>query len=154
MRNVSILVLGGYGNFGKRICETLAKQSGICLIIAGRNLEKAKQLCEIFRTNNASAELKAIAIDILSEDFPQQLQTLKPFLVIHTSGPFQGQDYRVPLACINAGSHYIDLADDRRFVCDISKLNEQAKAKNLLVVSGASSVPGLSSIVIDGGFIY
>ncbi len=149
MHNLSILVLGGYGNFGKRICETLAKQSGICLIIAGRNLEKAKQLCEILRINNESAELEAIAIDIFSESFPQQLQTLKPFLVIHTSGPFQGQDYRVPLACINAGSHYIDLADDRRFVCDIYKLNEQAKAKNLLVVSGASSVPGLSSTVID-----
>jgi hypothetical protein len=41
------------------------------------------------------------------------------------------------------------LADDRRFVCDIAKLNEQAKAKNILVVSGASSVPGLSSVVID-----
>lgn len=145
----SILVLGGYGNFGKRISETLSKQSNIRLLIAGRSLERANKLCEKLRAENSDAELKPVALDIFSEDFPQQLKSLNPFLVIHTSGPFQGQDYRVPQACIDAGSHYIDLADDRRFVCDIAKLNEQAKTKNLLIVSGASSVPGLSSTVID-----
>lgn len=145
----SILILGGYGNFGKRISESLAKQSNICFIIAGRSIEKANQLCDKLRSENCAAELKPIVLDIFSEDFPQQLKSLSPFLVIHTSGPFQGQDYRVPQACIDAGAHYIDLADDRRFVCDIAKLDEQAKAKNLFIVSGASSVPGLSSTVID-----
>lgn len=145
----SILILGGYGNFGKRISESLAKQSDVCILIAGRSFDKAQQLCEKLRAEKYSAELKPIALDIFSEDFPQQLKILNPFLVIHTSGPFQGQDYRVPQACIDAGAHYIDLADDRRFVCDIAQLDEQAKAKNILVVSGASSVPGLSSTVID-----
>lgn len=145
----SILILGGYGNFGKRISESLAKLAGSSLLIAGRSFEKANQLCEKLRAENCRAELKPVALDIFSEDFPQQLIVLNPFLVIHTSGPFQRQDYRVPQVCIAAGAHYIDLADDRRFVCDIAKLNEQAKAKNLLVVSGASSVPGLSSVVID-----
>lgn len=147
--NKYVLILGGYGNFGKRISESLAKQTNICLLIAGRSFEKANQLCDKLRAENCGAKLKPVALDIFSEDFPQQLKTLNPFLVIHTSGPFQGQDYRVPQACIDAGAHYIDLADDRRFVCDIAKLDEQAKAKNLFVVSGASSVPGLSSTVID-----
>lgn len=145
----TILILGGYGNFGKRISESLAKQSNICLLIAGRNLGKAEQLCKKLASENTAAELKPVALDIFNEDFSRQLKALSPFLVIHTSGPFQGQDYRVPQACIDAGAHYIDLADDRRFVCDIIKLDEQAKAKDILVVSGASSVPGLSSTVID-----
>jgi saccharopine dehydrogenase-like NADP-dependent oxidoreductase len=145
----AIIVLGGYGNFGKRISESLAQQSGICLIIAGRNLEKAERLCQKLKSENAVADLKPVSLDIFSENFSQELQALCPFLVIHTSGPFQGQDYRVPQACIDAGAHYIDLADDRRFVCDIETLDAQAKAKNLLIVSGASSVPGLSSTVID-----
>jgi len=149
MENKKILVLGGYGNFGKRICESLAKQAGICLLIAGRNLEKAEQLCQKLREGKSIAELKPLALDIFGHDFPQQLKILSPFLVIHTSGPFQGQNYRVPQACIDASSHYIDLADDRRFVCDISSLDSQAKAKKLLIVSGVSSVPGLSSTVID-----
>ena len=145
----TILILGGYGNFGKRITESLAKQSNICLLVAGRSIEKANQLCEKLRAENCLAELKPVALNIFSESFSQELKSLHPFLVIHTSGPFQGQDYRVPRACIDADAHYIDLADDRRFVCDISTLDAQAKAKNLVVVSGASSVPGLSSTVID-----
>lgn len=147
--NKSILVLGGYGNFGKRICEALAARSDIQLIIAGRDKEKAEALCTKLKTHGAKATLAAATLDIFSNDFPQQLRQLNPFLIIHTSGPFQGQDYRVPQACIDAGAHYIDLADDRRFVCNISDLNSQARANNLLVVSGASSVPGLSSVVID-----
>ena len=145
----SILVLGGYGNFGKRISESLAKHGNIHLLVVGRNFKKANQLCEKLCTENKRANIKPVALDIFSDDFSQKLKTINPFLVIHTGGPFQGQDYRVPQACIDAGSHYIDLADDRRFVCDISVLHEQAKAKNLLVISGASSVPGLSSTVVD-----
>ena len=99
----NILILGGYGNFGKRISETLAKHANISLLVAGRNLEKANQLCEKLRAESCQAELKPIALDIFSNDFPQQLKNLHPFLVIHTSGPFQGQDYRVPQACIDAG---------------------------------------------------
>ena len=41
------------------------------------------------------------------------------------------------------------MADGRDFVCGIETIDKLAKKKNLLVVSGASSVPGLSSTVID-----
>lgn len=144
----NIVVLGGYGNFGKRIVENLSEVEGINILIAGRNLSKASALAESLKSS-ASASLAPLVIDIFADDFAQQLATISPFLVIHTSGPFQGQDYRVPKACIACGAHYIDLADDRRFVCDISELDKQAKEKGVLIVSGASSVPGLSSAVVD-----
>jgi hypothetical protein len=70
-------------------------------------------------------------------------------VVIHTAGPYQGQDYRVAKACIEAGSHYIDLADGREFVSGFASLNDDAKRNNLLLVSGASTLPGVSSVVID-----
>ena len=143
-----VVVLGGYGNFGKRIVENLAGIEGINILIAGRNLSKSSALVESLK-DSASASLNPLVIDIFADDFKEQLATLSPFLVIHTSGPFQGQDYRVPKACIECGAHYIDLADDRRFVCDIAELDSQAKEKGVLIVSGASSVPGLSSAVVD-----
>lgn len=143
-----ILLLGGYGNFGKRICESIAQIPGVCLLISGRNFGKAEALCRTLRASG-TLDIQPVVLDIFDSHFPEKLKAIQPFLVIHTSGPFQGQDYRVPIACINADAHYIDLADDRRFVCDISTLDEQAKSRHLLVVSGASSVPGLSSTVID-----
>ncbi|TLU65694.1 saccharopine dehydrogenase [Thalassotalea litorea] len=146
MKNV--VILGGYGNFGKRICEALIDLDAVTIHIAGRNIEKAEALKNQLQAQ-ANAIIKTTQLDINHAQFAERLTALSPYLVIHTGGPFQGQDYRVPKACIEASAHYIDLADDRRFVCDIKTLNTQARDKDVLLVSGASSVPGLSSAVID-----
>jgi hypothetical protein len=69
--------------------------------------------------------------------------------VVNASGPFQGQDYRVAEACVQAGCHYIDLADGREFVTGIDVLNARAIHAGVLVTSGASSVPALSSAAAD-----
>ena len=144
----NVVILGGYGNFGKRIVENLASIEGINLLIAGRNLSKSSALVKSLK-QVALSSLSPLVIDILADDFNEQLSSQSPYLVIHTGGPFQGQDYRVPKACIECGAHYIDLADDRRFVCDIVQLDKQAKERGVLLVSGASSVPGLSCAVVD-----
>jgi saccharopine dehydrogenase-like NADP-dependent oxidoreductase len=144
-----VLVLGGYGNFGKLICDFLKQRPDIELIIAGRNRKKADRHCELLKTGSAKCQVSSLALDVHSSYFPHNLKAIHPHIVIHTSGPFQGQDYHVPTACIAAGSHYIDLADDRRFVCDFHTLNDQAIQHHVIAISGASSVPGLSSVVID-----
>ncbi|ACV25950.1 saccharopine dehydrogenase family protein [Kangiella koreensis] len=144
----TIVVLGGYGNFGKRIVEELTQLTDAVIYVAGRDAQKANHLINKL-SSQSKAELLPLPIDITANNFQAQLQALNPFLVIHTSGPFQGQDYHVPEVCIDIGAHYIDLADDRRFVCDIKQLDTKANKKHVLVVSGASSVPGLSSVILD-----
>ncbi len=146
MKNV--IVLGGYGNFGKRIVENLAKIEDIVIFVTGRNQQKASSFVSQL-SSSAKALLKPLVLDISAASFKKQLQSIAPDVVIHTSGPFQGQNYNVPQMCAQIGAHYIDLADDRRFVCDINQLNSLAIKNNVLLVSGASSVPGLSSAVID-----
>lgn len=136
-----VLIIGGYGNFGSYIAKTLAQEANIQLIIAGRSLEKAKQFAEALNA-------ESIALDI-HDGFEEVLATIKPDIVIHTSGPFQAQGYEVAQACIAIGAHYIDLADGRAFVEGISTLDEVAKEKGVLVVSGASSVPCLTSALVD-----
>jgi hypothetical protein len=70
-------------------------------------------------------------------------------VIYNASGPFQVQDYALARAAIEIGAHYVDLADARAFVAGIGTLDAQAHAANVLVASGASSVPALSSAVID-----
>jgi len=43
----TILVLRGYGFFGQRICEVLAKEMGVYLLVAGRNGNKAQELARL-----------------------------------------------------------------------------------------------------------
>ncbi|MDN4501253.1 saccharopine dehydrogenase NADP-binding domain-containing protein [Alteromonadaceae bacterium BrNp21-10] len=136
-----VLIIGGYGNFGSFISRSLAKQANINLVIAGRSLNKAQSLAE-----EISAE--AVVMDI-HDNLESRLQEIKPDIVIHTSGPFQSQGYDVAEACIQCGADYIDLADGREFVSGIDSLDQEAKQAGVLVVSGASSVPCLTSALIE-----
>jgi hypothetical protein len=85
----------------------------------------------------------------MNTDLAAALVATRPDLVIHTSGPYQGQSYHVAEACIEYGCHYVDLADARDFVCNFSALHERARAKDLLLVSGASSLPALTGAIAD-----
>ena len=124
------IVIGASGNFGARIARALQGDKDIELIRAGR-----------------SAEAR---IDIHSTSLERDLAALRPGLVIHCAGPFQGQDYRVAQAALAAGAHYLDLADGREFVAKFSEHNDgQAKAAGRLALSGASTLPALSTAVID-----
>lgn len=137
-----ILILGGYGNFGKRIAERLTYH-GLPVIIAGRNLEKAQAFARTLPAGLA----RPVALDA-QKDLKPALATLKPKVVINTCGPFQNADYHVAQSCIEASIHYVDLADGRRFVTEITGLDDKAKANDTLIISGASTVPGLSSAVL------
>ncbi len=148
--NEKILVLGGTGHFGARISRRLANISGCELIVTSRDLFRAEVLVDELSEEHPDAFISAAALDQESSDFEAELREISPFAVVHTAGPYQGQDYRVAHACMEAGSHYIDLADGRRFVAEFGALHDQAVAADVLLVSGASTLPGLSSAVISG----
>jgi saccharopine dehydrogenase-like NADP-dependent oxidoreductase len=136
-----VLVIGGYGNFGTFIARRLSREPDIAVIVAGRSAQKAKALADILKSEWSVIDVPK-TIDAV-------LTSTKPDIVIHTSGPYQGQDYGVAQACIRHRAHYIDLADGRAFVSEIGHLDEAAKAAGVLAVSGASSVPALTSAIID-----
>ncbi len=56
--------------------------------------------------------------------------------------------HRLAQAALAAPCHYIDLADARDFVAGFPSLDGAARAADVLAVTGASSVPGLSSAVV------
>ncbi len=148
-----IVVLGGYGNFGKKIASQLIDLP-IDIVIAGRNSEKAKAMVtQLALVEGQQAMLTAKQLDVTDKDFKQQLKSLRPFLTIHTSGPYQQlsqqQTEWVANACIDIGSHYIDLADNGTFIQRLTKLNAKAIESDCVVISGASTVPAISSVVVD-----
>jgi saccharopine dehydrogenase-like NADP-dependent oxidoreductase len=141
----TVLVIGGYGFFGTRIATQLCRNPRVRVLIGGRDALRAGQLA---RALNLSPE-GAVRIDAAACDFAEQLTGLGVRTVVHTAGPFQGQDYAVAEAAVHAGCNYIDLGDGRSFVSGISVLDAVAKARDVSVVSGASSIPALSSAVVD-----
>lgn len=139
-----VAILGGYGNFGSYIARALAPDPAMELVICGRSATKAKAFAS--RLATANPVLGAV-VDIDSPG--TALAALAPDLVIHTVGPFQGQDYRVARAAIACGAHYCDLADARGFVTGIGMLDCESRAAGVCVIAGASSVPCLTAAYLD-----
>lgn len=142
-----ILILGANGNFGRRIATALAK-AAFPIIIAGRNQEKIQELKSTIAADFPSASIETAVFDAHKE-LPQYLERLSPAVLINTCGPFQLSDYGIAQTCIDHNSHYIDLSDAREFVTEIHSLDQKARDAGVLIVSGASSVPGLSSAVLE-----
>lgn len=141
----TILVLGGYGFFGARISKALSKDAHIRLLVGGRDGARAQALVDSLGLDPGHG----VAMDANDPHLGDRLRQLGVNTVIHTAGPFQGQDYAVARAAISAGANYLDLADGRDFVVGISELDAPARERGVLVTSGASSLPALSSAVVD-----
>ena len=142
-----VLVLGGYGTFGARAAERLAREEGIELVIAGRSLAAAEAYAAAL-AKTSRAKITATQLDAATLT-ARELAALRPNVLINASGPYQTQGYGAARACIAAGVHYIDLADARAFVAGISALDQEARQAGVLVVGGASTVPALSAAVTD-----
>lgn len=132
-----IMVIGGTGGFGSTICRLL-HDDGHDVIAAGRDCARGKA----FAIANPGIgftmlDRNDVTVDSLS-DYD---------VVVDAAGPFRGQDRRLARAAIAAGCHHIDISDDRDFTRDVCKLDRRALEAGVSCVSGASSVPGLSSAV-------
>ncbi len=141
-----IVVLGGYGVFGRRICQRLIRFPEIEIIIAGRSLEKA----DAFSQTLVNAQCRISVLEMNIHDVQESvLKKLDVFTLINACGPYHEQDYRLAEICIELGIHYIDLSDNRGYVTGITRLQDRAVKAGVTVVSGASTVPALSFSIVD-----
>lgn len=143
---LTVLIIGGYGTFGGRLCDLLADEPRLTLIVAGRSLARATAFC----ARPSQAELVPAAID-RNAGLADAVAAHDPDIVVDASGPFQayGRDaYAVVDAALAAGADYLDLSDGVAFVAGIAALDARAGGLGRFVLSGASSFPVLTAAVV------
>lgn len=144
---MKIIVLGGYGIFGGRLCQLLASDTRLAIFVAGRSFKSAAEFC---RPLPAGANCQPLLFD-RDKDIDLQIRQIQPDLIIDASGPFQNygaNPYRLVEACLANNVHYMDFADGSDFVKGISQFDAQAKERNLFILSGVSSFPVLTAAVV------
>ncbi|AHG41032.1 saccharopine dehydrogenase [Pseudomonas syringae CC1557] len=146
--SLRVMVVGGYGNFGTIVCRHLINMPNVVLVIAGRNPERLADSVSTLQ-GQSGAVCESWCVDAMGVEFGSALRGRDIQWVIHTGGPFQGQSYAVAKACIKVGVNYCDLADCRAFVNGIDILDAAARQAGVTLLSGCSSVPTLSSAIID-----
>lgn len=144
-----ILVLGGTGHFGARISRRLADDSRIELLVSSRSMSRAQELVADIAASGSTSQIFATELDQDTASLSKRLRELAPDIVIHTAGPYQGQQYTVARACIAERCHYIDLADGREFAAGIDSLDAAARSAGVALISGASTLPAVPAAVID-----
>ncbi|MEP3276338.1 MAG: DUF4166 domain-containing protein [Stappiaceae bacterium] len=143
-----VLLIGGTGQFGRRLAHHLATNPQISLTIAGRNQHKIDALVAQLNSKTSAADIDGLVLDH-HKDLDGTLATLAPWLVVDTSGPFQNADYYVAKASLEAGAHIIDIADARSYLMGYTDaLDALACEKGLCALAGASSTPALSAAVV------
>ncbi len=146
--NRRVLLIGGTGVFGERLARHLCPLGGIDLIVTSRNELKATQLAARLMQAHPYASVSAAQLDH-RHNLATRLETLKPFIVIDCSGPFQNSGYAVAETVLQAGVHFIDLADARDYLKGYpGALDETARRHGSVGLAGASSTPALSAAAV------
>lgn len=146
-----ILVIGGTGVFGQRLCRHLATQvTGIKLIITSRNKKKAQLQAERFQKLALDDNIViGHSLNTQSDSLSALLSDVAPAIVVDCSGPFQLANYSTARIAIEAGAYYLDLADARDYLSEFKEqLNTRAGNTQTLAVAGCSSTPTLSMCVV------
>lgn len=132
-----VIVFGGYGVFGGHVARALAAW-GVPLTIAGRDGARATAFAHAL-----GGDCRALAADIT------RAETCRAALTGHTvavscAGPFNALGTTLLEACLDAGCHYADIADDRSYAARVRSFGERFRARGLAAIYGCSSLPGIS----------
>ena len=140
----SIWVYGATGRGGRAIAQRLTADGGVDLVLIGRDETRLNELARTLP--GPSRTLVASGVSELVELIVER----KPGVVVNTVGPFGDTTLAVAGACLRAGSHYLDLANELDPVRALLELDGPARTEGVTLVTGAGfGVLATESLVIE-----
>jgi saccharopine dehydrogenase-like NADP-dependent oxidoreductase len=128
-----IVIFGGYGVFGSLVARELA---GLPLRIAGRDGVRAARFAESLGGEGMAADVSDPA------SCARALEGAR--VAVSCAGPFGELRPALPEACLAAGVHYVDIADDRGWFARLRGMGERFRSRGLTAACGCSTLPGIS----------
>jgi len=132
-----VIVFGGYGTFGSQVARALSGW-GVPLTIAGRHMRRATTFAQML-----GGDCRVCVADVSSQE-SCRAAVEGHHVAVNCAGPFQQLDKTLLEACLQAGCHYTDIADDRRYTALVRSFHERFAERGLAAVYGCSSLPGIS----------
>lgn len=131
------MVFGGYGTFGAQVCRELARM-GVEVTVAGRDGRRAEAFARSLGPAHHGVEADAA-------DEASCRRTLEgQSVAVCCAGPFSTLGEALIEACLRAGCHYADIAEDRAYAGCVRRAGERFRKRGLRAVYGCSSLPGIS----------
>jgi saccharopine dehydrogenase-like NADP-dependent oxidoreductase len=134
-----ILVVGGYGNVGKIISTTLAKDNLVQVVAAGRDMHKAERLSQ-----ETNGKVTPFVFDLFDPevDFEMVLDGVSQVVMC-----LDQPNVRFVEACFQRGIDYIDITANTAFFLLVEAMNTLAKENGSCAVLSVGLAPGLTNIL-------
>lgn len=143
---MKVVVLGGYGHYGRYIAGKLADQNSITtLVVAGRSLEKAAAQADLLGS-------KAVAsrVDLFSEvAVPDALRDAN--LVVNAAGPDHLTAVPGLRLAIAVGADYCDLDISWQATEEALAMKRDAEGAGITAIVGIGAFPGLFNLLAMHG---
>ena len=152
MDNITILVLGGYGGTGRIFCRYLLKETDVNVVIAGRNVQKAHDLCECLKQSydeNRVSTRYAEASD--QQSLREAFRGIDLVLVAATTTQWARQ---IAEAALTSGADYLDIYFRQDVYPELEILSRQIEQAGRCFITQAGFHPGLPSAFIRHGAAY
>ena len=124
----TFLIYGSYGYTGQLIAD-LAVKRGLEPVLAGRDEKKVRA-----QANSLNLEYRAFSLDDTSALY-SALRDVEG--VLHCAGPFVHTFRQMAEACLVTRRHYLDISGEIPGFEALSKLDEDAKRANVMLLPGA-----------------
>ncbi|PEN12848.1 saccharopine dehydrogenase [Longibacter salinarum] len=124
---MSLLIYGAYGYTGQLVTEQ-AVERGLTPIVAGRNAQKVHRI-------STQYDLPA---RVFSLDMPREIRRgLEDVdVVLHCAGPFMHTSAPMLQACLDTGTHYLDITGEIEVFEAAAKRDAEAKEAGIMVCPG------------------
>lgn len=124
---MSALLYGAYGYTGRLIAQEAVERS-LQLVLAGRN---ATDLVKM-------GERLDLPTRVVALDEPDRLRAVLDdvSVVFHCAGPYAHTFSPMVEACLETGTHYLDLTGEVEVFRKVARLDDEAQAAGVMLVSG------------------
>lgn len=134
-----LLIYGAAGYTGK-IISARAKELGLDFEIAGRGQDKIEQLAQ-----ELEVDFHIFSVD---EAAAWQIALTDKKVLINAAGPFANTAKQAIQACLDSGTHYLDISAELDTYKLAESMDEQAKDAAIQLISGAGLFVSYDALVV------
>lgn len=153
-----IILLGATGFTGQYVLRELHKLTHIkgrnlTWGISGRNEVSLRKILQDLAIETQDPKVTNVPVIIADLEDAKSINNIasKAKLIINCCGPYRFLGEPVVKACLEEGTHHLDISGEPSYMETIQlKYNEEAKKKNIYIVSSC----GIDSIPADMGVVY
>jgi short subunit dehydrogenase-like uncharacterized protein len=126
----AIWIFGATGLSGRGVARELVDH-GVDVVLVGRDQNK---LATVAKSVGGSADTRVVA-DLA--ELIRLVEVETPGVVVNAVGPYSATSVPLARACIAAGVHYVDQANELEPVLDLFELDDEARRGGVTLVTGA-----------------